>query len=93
VFYLKKLIHGGINGDTFEEVAMTLFLCGLRERVPAAWMQEWLQSLKPRKATGKARGGQAGGHARAARLSAERRREIASKAANTRWRRSSPVSR
>lgn len=82
VFYLKRLLRRGLSGDTFEEVVMTLFLCGLREHVPAAWMQEWVRSLKPRKTTGKARGG----HARAAKLTAERRTQIARNAAKSRWR-------
>ena len=46
VFYIERLLADGLAGETFEKVTMNLFLAGLREHVPASWMQEWLARLK-----------------------------------------------
>jgi hypothetical protein len=80
VFYVQRLLKRALSGDTFDEVVMTLFLAGLREYVPAEWMREWVEGLKPKRPK-RAKGG----HARAAALSAARRTEIAKKSAQRRW--------
>jgi hypothetical protein len=88
VFYLKRLLQEGLSGDTFEEVVMTLFLIGLQSRVPAVWMQDWLRELEPKRPSKRARGGLA----RAAKLTALRRSEIARRAAMARWKKAPSAS-